>query len=218
MAALPQPQPQPLARKFCRRHPPPMPPAALLLGLALILWPAGCGAGEAGAAGGWRPGPPREPTACGVARRRKLSPAAFAAEFRGRRPVLLEGHRNVRRARKHFTPEALLAAAGDAAVQVGDAAEIVRAHGQGPHVSTLREFVDSMRAADGAGSAQTAAPACGPLLLKERRRPLVSPPVSAAAEPVLGLLAPLSDSWRQDGENSENNGEKSVKNGREMAV
>ena len=179
-----------MARKACRRHPSPAPTLALALALALGL--AGCGAGEAGSAASWRPGPPREPTACGVARRRKLTPAAFAAEFRGRQPVLLEGHRNVRRARKHFTPEALLSAAGDAAVQVGDAAEIVRAHGRGPHVSTLREFVDSMRAADGGGAAQTAAPACGPLPWKERRRSLVSPPVSAAAELALGLLEPFS--------------------------
>lgn len=84
---------------------------------------------------------------CGIVRRRakELGLAGFEAEFKGKMPVILEGHKNVRRARKHFTPEALLEIAGDAMVQVGDSAEIVRAHGQGPHTETLREFIHLMR-------------------------------------------------------------------------
>lgn len=84
---------------------------------------------------------------CGVARHslKSLGPARFADEFKGRAPVILEGYKGIKRARKFFSPGALMDVAGDVAVQVGDAAEIVQAHGQGPHTATLREFVALMR-------------------------------------------------------------------------
>jgi|EP01044_Picomonas_judraskeda_P010727 tetratricopeptide (TPR) repeat protein len=95
----------------------------------------------------WRGSTPPSAERCAIARRhaKELGPHSFASEFQGKLPVLLDGHKGVRRARKFFGPSALLAAAGNASVQVGNAAEIVRAHGQGPHTATLSAFVQQMR-------------------------------------------------------------------------
>ena len=132
----------------------PRPPALLVL-FAVHAASVDGGDGDGGSTGSgskdrWRPAaysPPLEAAGCGIARHslRTLGPGRFAAEFQHKLPVILEGHKSVKRARKHFSPAALLEVAGDAAVQVGDAAEIVRAHGQGPHTATLREFVALMR-------------------------------------------------------------------------
>jgi hypothetical protein len=85
---------------------------------------------------------------CGITRRsiKTLTPQTFAAEFRDLHlPVLIEGHRPVKRARKHFQRGALLKAAAAARVRYGGAAEIVRAHGEGPHAGTLGDFLAQMR-------------------------------------------------------------------------
>eukprot|EP01043_Picozoa_sp_COSAG02_P066047 COSAG02_NODE_10153_length_2007_cov_53.860063_1_plen_498_part_10 len=132
------------------RLPPPPPPPPLLLLLLLLLLPVlpSLLAEQVPPTDGaiWR-GEPFPASECRIARRRtkELGPNGFASEFQGKLPVLLEGHKGVRRARKFFSPSALLAAAGNASVQVGNAAEIVRAHGQGPHTATLDAFVRQMR-------------------------------------------------------------------------
>ena len=66
---------------------------------------------------------------CGIDRRSadSLPLATFVSQVRGRRPVLIEGFAGVEQARKSFALAALLRTAGNATVQVGDAAEIVRA-------------------------------------------------------------------------------------------
>ncbi len=121
----------------------PLLPPPLLLALALL---AAASAEPSKDGDVWR-GELLPASECRIARRRakELGPNGFASEFQGKLPVLLEGHKGVRRARKFFSPSALLAAAGNASVQVGNAAEIVRAHGQGPHTATLSSFVRQMR-------------------------------------------------------------------------
>ena len=116
----------------------------VLLGLLVLL---GVATGDGSGTDGWRPAAPPLESGCGIARRssKSMGPGRFAREFKGRLPVILEGHKSVKRARNAFSPAALLELAGDAAVQVGDAAEIVRAHGQGPNTKTLREFIALMR-------------------------------------------------------------------------
>jgi tetratricopeptide (TPR) repeat protein len=163
-ATLLPPPPLPIRATLLPPPPPPLPPllrvlrpmGLLALGVLQLLLAAAAvggdgdgGASAAGASEGWRTeAEDMSGAPCGIARRRakELGLAGFASEYKGKLPVILQGHKNVRRARKLFTPEALLATAGEAAVQVGDASEIVRAHGQGPHRATLREFVHSMRA------------------------------------------------------------------------
>jgi hypothetical protein len=84
-----------------------------------------------------------EPTCDGVERIhiRNLSREIFT-RFRGLKPLIIEGHKPVMRARRHFERGVMLAAVGSAAVQVGNAAEIVRAHGQGPEMTTFHNFVE----------------------------------------------------------------------------
>ena len=120
---------------------------ALLLAAPLALLLVAPFALLAASAEVWRGSTPPNSDRCAIARRRakELGLHVFASEFQGKLPVLLEGHNGVRRARKFFGPSALLAAAGNASVQVGNAAEIVRAHGQGPHTATLSGFMRQMR-------------------------------------------------------------------------
>ena len=93
----------------------------------------------------WAPPPPLAPSCEGIKRvhvRDVSKGGAFASQFLGKTPVVIFGHKPVKRVRRYFERGALLDAAGHAQVQTGMAEEIVNSHGSGPTPMLLREFIE----------------------------------------------------------------------------